>query len=113
MNGRHSSVSLRLCSWCARGTDRLVRYLAIATAGTFVAYSIISYKTPWCLIVLIWPLFLFFGYGVIRLRTLLDRWATDSAAALLGALSLGRLPRAELPQIRGRSRALRVRADAA
>jgi hypothetical protein len=70
------------------GHDRLLRYLGIASAGTFVAYSIIAYKTPWCLIVLIWPFFFFFGYGVLWLRTILDRWVTDASAILLGVLSL-------------------------
>ncbi len=31
-----------------------LRWLVIAGAGTLVAYSMIPYKTPWCLIVIIW-----------------------------------------------------------
>jgi uncharacterized protein (TIGR03663 family) len=70
------------------GTNRLLRYLAIASAGTLVAYSIIAYKTPWCLIVLIWPFFFFFGYGVIRLATILDRSVVNTSAGILCLLSL-------------------------
>lgn len=37
-----------------------LRYLAIYGVGTLVAYSIVRYKTPWCIISIVWPfLFLF------------------------------------------------------
>ncbi len=38
-----------------------LRYLAIYGAGALVAYSIIPYKTPWLLLVLLWPFFFVFG----------------------------------------------------
>jgi hypothetical protein len=71
-----------------RRTNRLLRYLAISSAGTLVAYSIVSYKTPWCVIVLIWPFFFFFGYGVLRLGTILDRSVVHISAGILCLLSL-------------------------
>ena len=43
---------------------RLIRALAIYGVGTFAAYSIIHYKTPWCVISLTWPFLLLFGWGV-------------------------------------------------
>lgn len=47
---------------CVRpGTDRLLRYLSIYGIGTLVAYSIVSYKTPWCIISLLWPFLFTFG----------------------------------------------------
>ena len=33
--------------------------------GTFTAYSIITYKTPWCIISIIWPLFFTFGAFIL------------------------------------------------
>ncbi len=42
-------------------TPGAIRYLAIAGAGALVAYSIIPYKTPWLILVLLWPFFFTFG----------------------------------------------------
>lgn len=44
------------------------RLLAIFSAGTLLAYSLVPYKTPWCMISLIWPLFLFFGALMMAMR---------------------------------------------
>ena len=41
--------------------SRLVRFSAIYSVATLAAYSLIHYKTPWCIISLIWPFFLIFG----------------------------------------------------
>jgi hypothetical protein len=70
-------------------TDRLARYLVISGLGTLVAYSIVPYKTPWCLIVLIWPFYFVFGMAVLRLREAVDRWTVNGAVALLLLLSVG------------------------
>jgi uncharacterized protein (TIGR03663 family) len=43
---------------------RYMRALAIYGIGALVAYSIIHYKTPWCIISLTWPFLLLFGCGV-------------------------------------------------
>ena len=37
------------------------RLLAILGGGVLLAYSLIPYKTPWCMISVIWPWLLFFG----------------------------------------------------
>ncbi|MEI8342728.1 MAG: flippase activity-associated protein Agl23, partial [Verrucomicrobiota bacterium] len=51
------------CLWLLRpGTGRLLRWLAIYGGGTLVAYSLVPYKTPWCIITLIWPFFFVSGY---------------------------------------------------
>jgi uncharacterized protein (TIGR03663 family) len=42
------------------GGNSALRYLAIYGLGVLTAYSIIAYKTPWCVISLEWP-FLFLG----------------------------------------------------
>ncbi len=41
--------------------DRLIRYLGIAGIGTLAAYSLIRYKTPWCIISIVWPFFFVAG----------------------------------------------------
>jgi hypothetical protein len=35
--------------------------MAIYAVGTLVAYSIVKYKTPWCIISIVWPLLFTFG----------------------------------------------------
>jgi len=39
-------------------SDARLRYVAIAAGGTLLAYSIIPYKTPWCIISILWPFYL-------------------------------------------------------
>ncbi len=39
----------------------VLRYLAIYGGGAFVAYSLIPYKTPWCIISILWPFYFLFG----------------------------------------------------
>ncbi|MDQ3624817.1 MAG: hypothetical protein M3463_20430, partial [Verrucomicrobiota bacterium] len=70
------------------GANRLARYLAIYGVGALVAYSLIPYKTPWCLMSLLWPFLLLFGLAADRLLSLLDRWTVGVLVALLLALSL-------------------------
>lgn len=65
-----------------------LRFLAIIGVGTFVGYSIIHYKTPWCIISIVWPLFFVFGAFVIivpRARLIL----ASVAASILLLVSLG------------------------
>jgi hypothetical protein len=38
-----------------------LRYLAVYGVGTLAAYSIVHYKTPWCIIAIVWPLLFVFG----------------------------------------------------
>lgn len=40
------------------------RYLAILGAGVLVAYTLIPYKTPWCLISILWPFYFVLGAAV-------------------------------------------------
>ena len=42
-------------------TGRQIRYLGIYGVGAVVAYSLVPYKTPWCIISIIWPFYLVFG----------------------------------------------------
>ena len=60
------------------------RLLAILAGGILLAYSLVPYKTPWCIAPMIWPWFLFFGAAVVAIGHALGRIA---AVALL-AVSL-------------------------
>lgn len=44
--------------------DVRMRYLAIYALGTFLVYSIIAYKTPWCMISFQWPFFIIVAHIV-------------------------------------------------
>jgi len=44
--------------------NRLTRFLAIYGCGTLAAYSLVPYKTPWCIISLLWPFFFLLGDAV-------------------------------------------------
>ena len=46
----------------------MMRYLAIYALGALAAYSIVPYKTPWCIIAILWPFALLFGAGIDELR---------------------------------------------
>ncbi|HSI15601.1 MAG TPA: flippase activity-associated protein Agl23 [Chthoniobacter sp.] len=70
-------------------TPRILRYLAIYGLGAAIAYSIVSYKTPWCIISLVWPFYFLFGYVVVRGAELTDRWVAGTLTALLLLESLG------------------------
>ena len=55
-------------AWSVRalgpGMNRLTRLLAIYGCGALAAYSIVPYKTPWCIVSLIWPFCFLFGDAV-------------------------------------------------
>jgi uncharacterized protein (TIGR03663 family) len=70
-------------------TNRLLRWLAIFAGGTFAAYSIIAYKTPWCLIAWAWPYCLVFGVTVDWVMQRLDRVVVVGLVAVLLLISLG------------------------
>ena len=63
-------------------TPRFIRALAIYGCGTLAVYSIIHYKTPWCVVSLTWPFLLLFGWGV----DLAVRKCGMAAGAVMAAL---------------------------
>jgi hypothetical protein len=69
-------------------TNRQARFLAITGAGAFAGYCLVPYKTPWCLISMIWPFFFFFGQAVEWTRYHVDRWICGLGAGLVCAFSL-------------------------
>lgn len=54
-------LGLAACLRYVGPSDARMRYLAIAAGGTLLAYSIIPYKTPWCIISMLWPFLLIFA----------------------------------------------------
>jgi hypothetical protein len=80
-------VALGLCA-CALAPffkNLIVRFLAIYAIGVLLAYSIVHYKTPWCIISIVWPFLFMFGVAIvgIALKHRLLAWIT--AIALLSA----------------------------
>lgn len=69
-------------------SDRLIRFLAIYACGALVAYSIIPYKTPWCIITILWPFFFLFGDLFKNFAEKIGSLAALSLAAILLASSL-------------------------
>jgi len=58
------------------------RLLSIYGLGLLLAYSFIPYKTPWCIISILWPFLLVFGAGIAELR-----W--KKSAALVATTLIG------------------------
>ncbi|MBN8710875.1 MAG: glycosyltransferase family 39 protein [Verrucomicrobia bacterium] len=66
-------------------SDARLRYVAIYGAGALVAYSLVPYKTPWCIISIQWPFLLLFGAAVAWLSRRHLLAAVALAAIVLGA----------------------------
>ncbi|MEQ1859945.1 MAG: flippase activity-associated protein Agl23 [Chthoniobacteraceae bacterium] len=71
-------------------TNRFVRWLAITALGTLVAYALIPYKTPWCLIAWAWPFLLVFGVAAEWLMARVDRWTVAALALLICGFSFAK-----------------------
>jgi uncharacterized protein (TIGR03663 family) len=80
-------LGLLLCGLCQFLRNVSLRYLAIYGVGTLLAYSIVKYKTPWCIISIVWPLLFAFGALLLIVPAQFRRMAY-TAAALLLAVSL-------------------------
>jgi uncharacterized protein (TIGR03663 family) len=74
--------------WLFPHSHRLVRFFAIFGCAVLAADSIIPYKTPWCIIALLWPFYFLFGAILTDFPEfkLVPVYAT--AASLLAAASL-------------------------
>jgi uncharacterized protein (TIGR03663 family) len=82
-------AGLVLCLFCQRFKNLSLRYLAIYGAGSFVAYSYVRYKTPWCIISFGWPFLFLFGAAALLVRPKNQRKVYAATVVLL-ILSLGR-----------------------
>jgi uncharacterized protein (TIGR03663 family) len=81
-------VGLLLCGFCQMFRNISLRYLAINGAGLFLAYSIVHYKTPWCVISVIWPLLFIFGsFVLIVMKRWLGLALTAAGVLLTGSLA--------------------------
>ncbi|MGI9114483.1 MAG: glycosyltransferase family 39 protein [Chthoniobacterales bacterium] len=60
-----------------------LRYLTITGVGIFIGYSIVHYKTPWCIISIIWPLLFMFAAAVTAVAAKRQFLAASIAAVLL------------------------------
>ena len=83
-------VALGLCT-CALAPffkSLGVRYVAIYAVGILLAYSIVHYKTPWCIISIVWPFLFLFGVAILGIALKHRQLAWITAIVLLSA-SLG------------------------
>ena len=81
-------IGLAACALCQLFRNLTLRYLAIYAVGVLAAYSIVKYKTPWCIISIVWPLLFVFA-GLVALIPDQFRRATNIAVAAVLAVSLG------------------------
>lgn len=82
-------AGLFLCLPLIGPSEARLRYIAILAGGVLMAYSLIPYKTPWCIISILWPFYLILGSG---LRTQSDGRKNSLDLVLVGlllAVSLG------------------------
>jgi uncharacterized protein (TIGR03663 family) len=79
-------LGLIVCLFSIRFKQTSLRYLAIYGVGTVMAYSIVKYKTPWCIISFVWPFLFIFGAAAL-ITPLIYRRAVYliSAVALTGS----------------------------
>lgn len=54
-------LGLAACFRYVLPSDARLRYIAIYAGGALLAYSLIPYKTPWCILSILWPFFLLMG----------------------------------------------------
>jgi len=77
-------AGLILCLFCQKFKNLSLRYLAIYGAGSLVAYSLVKYKTPWCVISFGWPFLFVFGGAIFLVRPKHLRLAHRTIGVLLG-----------------------------
>jgi uncharacterized protein (TIGR03663 family) len=81
-------AGLVLCVFCQAFKNLSLRYLAIYGVGMLLAYSYVHYKTPWCIINIVWPFLFIFGAAAL-LVIARHRRAIYVTSALLLCYSLG------------------------
>jgi hypothetical protein len=81
-------AGLLVCFFALRFKTVTMRYLAVYGVGMLMAYSIVKYKTPWCIISFIWPFLFTFGametIAPLRFRGVVYRW---TALVLFGFMA--------------------------
>ncbi len=80
-------LGLIACLFSLRFKQTALRYFAIYGVGTVMAYSIVKYKTPWCIISFVWPFTFTFGAAAFIAPLIYRRLVyLISAIALTGSL---------------------------
>jgi uncharacterized protein (TIGR03663 family) len=80
-------AGLLICPFCLLFKNFALRFLSIYSVGVLAAYSIVSYKTPWCIISIVWPFFLLFAALLLLAPARFSRAAYQViAVAVLGIL---------------------------
>ena len=82
------ALGLVACAFCQLFKNLSLRYLAIYGVGVLAAYSIVKYKTPWCIISIVWPLLFIFAASLTLVPAQSRRFANIAAGVIL-AISLG------------------------
>jgi uncharacterized protein (TIGR03663 family) len=78
------SLGIVMALWRAR--DRFATFVAFWSLGILAAYSLVSYKTPWCALNIVLPFVIIAGYG---LQQLYSRRSMGLWAALVLAIGVG------------------------
>ncbi|MBV9657948.1 MAG: TIGR03663 family protein [Verrucomicrobia bacterium] len=73
-------------AWWQRGSWPL-RFIAVYAVGALVAYSVVPYKTPWCLVSIVWPFFFVVAAGLAALARAGGRLGAAGAALVLVPLT--------------------------
>ena len=81
------ALGLAACAACQLYKNIAIRYIAIYGVGTLIAYSIVHYKTPWCIISIVWPFLFLFGAGL--LLPFLRKRIAQALGGVVIAVSLG------------------------
>jgi uncharacterized protein (TIGR03663 family) len=63
-------LGLALCARYIAPSEARLRYLAIYGCGVLLAYSLIPYKTPWCIVSILWPFYFMLGPMMAAASTL-------------------------------------------
>lgn len=71
-------------TWFLLNGRKAVRIAVIAGAGTLAAYSLVAYKTPWCIVSFLWS-------GSLALSCLLARFANRGGGAKIAVIVAGLL----------------------
>lgn len=73
-------------------TDKNVRLMTLIAFGTWLAYSLIPYKTPWLILNPLWPLAFVFGFGFALVASLAERFKLSPIRfvyTVLGVFAIG------------------------
>lgn len=68
--------------------DSRIRWMSLYGLASFAGYALIPYKTPWCVVNIVWPFCFIAGAVLDQLANTRVRYATLLLAALLGFASL-------------------------